>query len=133
MLAVSNDQTVGLLARFAAVSPPRSAAPRGQAGLCRLRSAPEDGSERPKALVGLERQGPAPHRLADLALGGDLLLGLAEDLVDPAARHDHEAVAVSDDPVAGRDADTAHDDRDVAVGEQLPARDAVLRGHVARE
>ena len=90
-------------------------------------------SERSETLVGLERQRSSPHGLPDLVLGRDLLLGLAERRLDPVARDDHNPVAVSDDPVAGRNPNAAHDDRDVAVGKQLPARHAVLRRHVAGE
>src|SRR5215218_6880520 len=90
-------------------------------------------SERPVALVGVQRQRSPPYRLADLVFCGDLLLGLAENVLDSFARHDDDPVPVAHDPVAGCDADASDDDRDVAMREELPARDAVLRGHVTGE
>ena len=47
---------------------------------------------------------PPIERAAHLALGRDDFLGLRDDLVDERARNDHDAVAVAEQLVAGRDA-----------------------------
>jgi hypothetical protein len=89
------------------------------------------GLERPVALERLERQRSLTHRVTYLVLCGDLLLGLDEHFIHAFARDDDKPVVVADDPVSGRDLYPADEDRDIAVSEELPAWDAILRRDVA--
>ena len=60
-------------------------------------------SERPEALVRLERRHAVADGQADLALRRGLLLRLGEHVLGDRVRHDHDAVVVADDPVARLD------------------------------